>query len=353
MITELENAAIYTPRRVFFTGSTALRKGYGVCYDRNYATTAKPVTTEAGERDRYVELPSTTNNLWFAGYAAQDYVANAVGQWIDIYKPGAVCEVAVSVDTVIPGTSETLVTVQVGADAGRSGKPVSTVTGFKGRGTAMPLQTKTNILGSDYSATAALDTTGLILTDSGADFVTTGVAVGDKVVIVAGEDDNTDYVIPGVYTVTEVTDLNTLVLDSAASTTGGTMEVSYYVYSGNPTVMCETFDGEESGLIEFVQPTSGSTPCMVGGMSYLHGGTNPGADSTFTVADATREGLRKGFYLLAAFSSNDFLAGVTSGVTMAGGALTSFELDAADEHIMLEWHISAWRSLIAVCTETT
>ena len=87
-------------RKVYFAGSTALRKGQGVCYDRDYGTAGNV----DGRRDKNVEIPSTTNGRWFAGVTERAYNAVTGGQWIDIYEPGSVCEVAIGVDTVVNST---------------------------------------------------------------------------------------------------------------------------------------------------------------------------------------------------------------------------------------------------------
>lgn len=338
-----ESEARCKVRRVFFSGSTAVALGQGLCYNRDYGTAA----TAEGRRDKYVEFPSTTNNMWFAGVAAYDYGAVTGGQWIEINEPGSVCQIAVGANTTVAATRLTATVFGTGIGAGRFVKQ-----GLPGRGTALALQTgATNILASDYTATATLDATGLILTDSGATFVTKGVAAGDKVVLLAGEDDNTNETTPGVYTVSSVSSETALVLTSAAAN-GGTMECSYYIISGNPTVLAYLYDGEESGLVEFVQPTTGASACMVGGTSYLHGGTNPGADSTFALAAGTIEGQKKYFYLLASYSSNDFvISPAGGGITMAGGAQTSLELDAADEYGLYEWCGAKWRCINCVGTE--
>ena len=323
-------------RRVFFTGSTALVKGQGLCYDRDYGTAADA----DGRRDKRVELPTTSNNLCFAGVTLSAYDAVSGGQWIEIAEPGSVVEVAVGVDTVV---NSTMMTCAVGTDvAGRFVKE-----GFPGRGTALALQTNASgVLASDYTATATLDATALILTDSGATFVTAGLAAGDSVYIVAGEDDGTDSVTAGKYTIASVDSETQLTLTAVAGTTGGTMEVSYFAQHGNQVALAYLFDGEESGLIQFISPTNGASACMVAGVTYIHGGTNPGGDSTFTLANGTRNGMKKGFYLLASYSSNDFLVTVTAGITMAGGALANFELDAADECAYLQWYHSKWRAIV-------
>jgi hypothetical protein len=83
------------------------------------------------DRNLVVEKPSTTNNLHFAGVAAQGYVANASGQWIDIIEPGCVAE-------VYAYKSCTIGVTQITAAAGQY---YFYTQGFLGRGSALALQT--------------------------------------------------------------------------------------------------------------------------------------------------------------------------------------------------------------------
>lgn len=87
-------------KRVFFTGSTALNEGMGVCYDDD-RTTEGAATVVVTERATHVELPSVTNNEAFAGVAATTYSAKTGGQWITINEPGSYCNVRVSVSATI------------------------------------------------------------------------------------------------------------------------------------------------------------------------------------------------------------------------------------------------------------
>lgn len=120
-------------RRVFFTGSGAVTKGYGVCYDRDYGTAADSV----GLRDKRVSLPDNTNNNSFAGVAVRAYDAKTGGQWIEIYEPGSVCEIYV--DGVATIGDNTWVTCQIAG--GGSGTFDVGNKGFRGRGTAKVMQT--------------------------------------------------------------------------------------------------------------------------------------------------------------------------------------------------------------------
>jgi hypothetical protein len=122
---------------VFCTATSAIAKGQGFCFDRDYVTTNEGETAAdpLGFRNNVVALPDNTNNMSFAGVAAENYVANSSGQWIMIYEPGSVCEVRASVAATIGGF---LTCIAGGANAGKFG-----AAGFSGRGTVRVLQTIT------------------------------------------------------------------------------------------------------------------------------------------------------------------------------------------------------------------
>ena len=91
--------------KVWFSGSTAVRKGMGLCYDLDTVTTdtGETATDPWGRRGRLVAVPSTSNNNSFAGYATQAYSAKTGGQEIEIYVPGSICEVEVGIASTILG----------------------------------------------------------------------------------------------------------------------------------------------------------------------------------------------------------------------------------------------------------
>jgi len=318
-------------RRVFFTGTGALVKGQGLCYDRDRGT----ATAKDGTRDVYVELPSTSNNRHFAGVAAQDYGANSGGQGIMINEPGSVCEVAVGVDTVV---DTTIMTCSANAvDAGRFG-----LQGFIGRGSALALQTNASgVLSSDYSGTAALDAAGTTLTHTG---IGTAATVGDKVYILAGADDNTNLTIPIATTVATAPTADTITLAAAASD-GGAMTVSFYMQTGNQTCLAYLFDGRESGLQKVYQITNGAnTGLLVPGMNYIHGVFTPSADATETIGDGAHYGELWGCKLLGTLTTNDYLLTV-GGIQFDGStALATLEFDAGNDIAILEWRWADWHA---------
>lgn len=123
------------PRKMFFTGSTALAEGYGLCYDRDYGT----ATTSDPLRDHRVALPDNTNNNSFAGVCGRSYAAKSGGQWVLVYEPGSICNVYVDASVTIG--ENTYVTCQIGG--GGSGTFEVTYPGFMGKGTAKVMLTRT------------------------------------------------------------------------------------------------------------------------------------------------------------------------------------------------------------------
>jgi len=317
-------------RQVFFSGSTALKKGQGVCYDRDYGTAATADT----RRDRTVELPSSSNNRWFAGVAARDYPAKSGGQFIEIYEPGSVCYIlAGQQDAVVASTIFTCSAAT--GDAGRFG-----LAGFPGRGSAMALQTVTVLKGSGLDGGGSVSSK--TLTDTNA---FTNVEVGDRIVILGGAGT------PGIYTVASKTDNSNVVLDSAPGNGACTW---YAIDDTEPLVLAYLFDGEESGLCEWITPQDNDeAAAMVGGMTFICGGvTLSNGNSTDTLDDGDVIGLRKGFLCKGTIGTNDHVVTVTHGLqnvmnTTSGAPETcaSVAFDAANELCVLEWYGQKWQVL--------
>ena len=124
---------------VWFEGTTALLEGQGVCYSHNYGT----ATAADARRRNNVELPTVANADHFAGVAARAYAASSTGQFIEIYAPGSTCLILMYGPSTTVGTG--LVTCQA-YNALNSGDATNyagyfTRTGFRGEGSAIPLQT--------------------------------------------------------------------------------------------------------------------------------------------------------------------------------------------------------------------
>jgi len=115
---------------VWFTGSTALKEGQGVCYDFDSGT----ASAADGRRSNRVELPSITNARYFAGVAARDYAAVTGGQLIEIYGPGSWCNIYAKANC-------TLGSGRLTCEAGGTYAGYFRYAGFEGEGSAVPLQT--------------------------------------------------------------------------------------------------------------------------------------------------------------------------------------------------------------------
>lgn len=115
---------------VWFTGSTALKEGQGVCYDWDYGTATDP----DGRRCNFVELPSITNARFFAGVAKNNYAAKSGGQLIEVCRPGSYCN-------ILSKASTTIGVGRLTCEAGGTYAGYFRYTGFAGEGSAVPLQT--------------------------------------------------------------------------------------------------------------------------------------------------------------------------------------------------------------------
>ena len=117
----------------------AFKEGQGFCYNWDYGTAAN----YDARRTNFVELPTILNAPYFAGVAARPYAANSSGQFIEIFLPGSTCNVWTTTNTTI-GVGR--ITCQAGAGVATAGH--WTLTGFPGKGSAIPLQTVTAGSGS-------------------------------------------------------------------------------------------------------------------------------------------------------------------------------------------------------------
>lgn len=238
------NLAPATKIMVWFGGDdVALLEGQGVCYNVDYGTAA----TREGSRGNRVELPTQSNNQWFAGVCVSAYAGSPGGRFIEIYVPGSVCNILANTDTVID-------TGRLTCEAGGSLAGYFRLTGFPGEGSAVPLQTND----------ALTATAGLVLAK---------------------------------------------------------------LEEGGPSFLAEEVDVADNAAIV----------CMVGGMTKIEGAAIGTGDSTFVLADGTKPGIIKGFYVGTAITSNDFVITVTSGLQMDGTALATLTFNAAAEFSVLRW----------------
>ena len=240
---------------VWFNGTVALKEGQGVCYEWNYEQDSgdsnKDDTVYDARRRNRVKIPTILNSQFFAGVAARPYSAKSGGQFIEIFLPGSTCNIWSTVSNTI-GVGRT--TCQAGA--GIAGAGYFTLTGFPGRGSAIPLQT---------------------------------------------------------------------------------------IDRGTPGLcMAYLEDGEESGLTENITDYAGAEAeakvFMVGGVSYFGGTTATGA-KTFALADGTKVGQKKGFFVRTTFSSEAVtVTPASTGVRLDGSTtLASFTMATAQDAIIVKW----------------
>jgi hypothetical protein len=318
---------------VWYEGTDALKQGEAVCYNTDYGT----ATAFDGRRCNRVERPSLGNNMAFAGVVERDYSAKSAGQRVRICVPGSKgALIALGANA----TMGDMLTFTAGASGSHRGRFVKA--GFKGRGSAVIRQTDASaILETDLANGWSLATDGVTLTVSS----TTGLAAGDFVALVAGEaEDGGGSIVPGVYTISSITDSTVLVLTATAisGTAGAALDCSGFAYNGNPKVQADLLTGEESGGVEFISlPNAGGDDqtYMVGGVSYVGGVSTLAADAECELADGTFLGERKAFIALGTIGTSDFVVDlVTAGVQFDGSALAEVNaIDAANDAVVLEW----------------
>ncbi len=338
---------------VWLENSTALLEGEAVCYNTNYGT----ATARDGRRCNRVELPTSSNNKAFAGVAARNYPAHSGGQFIEIYCPGSKgVNVALGVSTVIDTGKLTFTVGQssgLGTEAGRFVKQ-----GFGGRGTIVPRQTVTALVEASMIGAWSLSANGLTLTMSD----TTGLSVGDTVVILGGPDQGATnkHVKAGKYTIATVPGGTTVTLTVAAvhAAITGAAGVTGYAYTGNPVCQADLEDGDESGGVEFISPADAGTDAlgyMIGGWTYICGGLTLAADAEFEFADGTIFGEKKGFWCLGAMTTSAVVVDlVTAGYLITGADCDEVQaINAAGDAVTLEWALGAWKVTGFVgCTPT-
>lgn len=359
----------YTKKGLFvYLGTTALKKGYGMCFDMDYLTTVvgERAIDKFGARGlKVVQVPVAANSMAFAGVLTQNYPARTSGlQLVELALPGGCAEVAMGGLSVV--INATMLTCQIGPDAGRF-----TLGGFTGRGSALALQTKA-ITDITNLAFASLDGTAIEAT-SGTTYTITKTGIGTAcgygadpaeaatqyTCVVLGGGDDDEVVTPKVVNVLTAPTADTITVSAAS---GVTPFISLYVYKGNPMILAYLYDGEESGLVEFVSPAdhAATQHALISGVTFVCGGytmTTDDADST--LADGIRDGQRKGFQGLGTLTTHAYLVAVTSGLkSVGGGALANITVAAAKEHTTLVWHgnfgtgdTGLWRALEGTATE--
>ncbi len=336
-------------KMVWYSDSDKLFLGEAVCYNSDYGT----ATDATAQRANRVERPTVTNHRDFAGVADRTYSAKSGGQFIEIYCPGSkAVPVALGVDTVI-GTSILTFAVKgkynigastgLGTEAGRFHNGV-----YRGRGSAIPRQTVTALLEDMSLGTWSIAADGVTLTVTDSSDMT----AGDTVVMLGGEDDGVGTVIPGKYEISSITSGTVIVLTtSCVDATTTALTCTGYIYTGNPTAICDLLDGDESGGIEFLNlPNAGTAdmPYMPYGKSYICGGITLDADADVDLANGVTYGDKKCFVLLADLGTNDFTVDLdTNGIQRDGSsALTEIlTIDDATDGVFFEFFGTVWHCM--------
>jgi len=341
-------------KTVWFTGSTALKKGRGVCYDIDVADTGtgELATDPWGRRGRVVALPSTSNNLAFAGVTTQAYEAVSGGQTIHIFEPGSICEVQVGIaSTIFSQSAGTRHTCSLSsADAG-----AFTLAGLPGRGSAIALETQADAAGGNIALSTAACFAGTATTSWASPSLTinlTGIGTacgyGDsdidptefRVIVLGGAttlDGTTATATVGDYAVVTAPSADTITI---ATNIGTLCSIAIYVVKNTYScILCKLEDGVESGCQEVITPKHATAiQSMVGGTTFVAGGLTITTDSTATLADGVVEGQLKAFAGLGTLTTQDWIITVTSGLKMAGSALATLEIDSVADQAVLVWH---------------
>ena len=337
-------------KTVWFTGSTAIRKGMGLCYDLDVAGTGtgETATDPWGRRGRLVAVPSTSNNLAFAGYASQAYTAKTGGQTITILEPGSICDVEVGLaSTIFSQSAGTRHTVSVNSgDAGRS-----TLGALPGRGSAIALETQAVTAGGniafvslDGTATSAWSSPSLTITKTA---IGTACGYGDddidptefRVIVLGGAtnaDGTTDIAVQADYAVVTAPTADTITI----ATDIGDVDVTLYVIKNTyPCILCKTEDGPESGLQEVLTPkTATAIQSMVGGTTYLCGGYTMATASTATLADGMLNGMLKAYCGLGTLTTAYYVITASGAIDSDGGAAGTISIVDATNYIVLEFN---------------
>ncbi len=370
-----ESQGVQIKARVFFTGTTVLLEGQGVCYERDYAASTpagRLAADPCGYRAKRVELPNSDNNMAFAGVATENYPANAKGQWIDIYEPGSTCYVLTSQATTVGATVLTAKVAGVAGDmsAGWFGKA-----GFPGRGSALALQTLAVSAGYDPDVAAdkahmpvfsSLDgsttihaTTKSVGKTAMFTYGSTTILIGDRCILHAGVEAAAATAgrrcTPGIYDILTRTSANAAILTTDPNLTAHSMVADIEIVRGYPKVLAYLMTGEESGLTQWVVPVVSAetvAAAMSGGTTFvLTGGVTITAGETLvTVANPTNGARRKSIVACGTSTTKGITVTPTSSnitcsaVATVGvfAAISTFKILLASGHSLLEWNGAAW-----------
>jgi hypothetical protein len=363
-LTQYEKQA-YTKKAMFiYRGTAALKKGHGMCFDLDYATTTtgETATDNFGTRGlKEVQVPVAANRNAFAGVLTQNYAANPNGltRKVELALPGSCAEISQRVESTI---NTGLVTCTLGTGTAANSSSINGVFGhggLYGLGSAIPLQTLSSATSGDmafqnitgtattvYSSATGLTTVTLTGAGTALGYTSATVAADSYEMTVWGgataADSTTERCPSGVYPVVNATGANTFTV--TGDTGDGACTVN--LVKKDLLTLAYLCDGEESGLADIYIPYSGNTTTYISGVSgtsIVLGGLTLAADDESDVADGTMDGQRKAFYMLATLVTSEMLWDVTSGYTLSGTAaagttLSTIEMNTAGEWAVMRWH---------------
>jgi hypothetical protein len=227
--------------------------------------------------------------------------------------------------------------------------------GQPGRGSAIALQTQAASAGGDVAfasldgtATSSWSSPSLTITKTG---IGTACGFGDSsidpteflVVVIGGADNATggdassgELATVGTYAVVTAPTADTITI----ATDIGDVDVTLYVIKNTyPTILAYLEDGPESGCLEVLTPQDATAAqSMVGGTTILTGGYTMAADSTATLADGVRNGLRKSYCGLGTLTTKSYVVTASGAIDDDGGAAGTITINAAGEYITLEFN---------------
>lgn len=363
-----------------YLGTTALKKGYGMCFDMGYLTTetGETATDVFGARGlKVVEVPSLVNANAFAGVLTQNYPARTSGlQLVELALPGGCAMIS---QRVISSINTGLVTCIIDTVAGGGLSGLFGYGGLSGRGSAIPLQTLAaatkgdlalaNVTGTAtgvYAAGTGLTTVTLTGAGTALGYVSAAIDASDyELTVLGGAVAATGHATvgratQGVYPVVQATGANTFTV------TGNTGDAAMTTFLTKKDLLKLAYlcDGKESGLSEYVTPkvSVASQFVLLRGMTFVCGGLTMAGDSTATLADNTAEGSkdsdRKAFYALGTNVTSSYLVTVTSGLKVTGGALANIDFLTLGEYSVLQWNgnygtgtAGLWRIISGTATE--
>lgn len=344
---------------LFWTTETvALKKGYGMCFDLDYLTTAtgETATDAFGKRGmKVVQKPNQYNNLAFAGVLTQNYPAQAGGQLVELALPGSCAMIAGIIPTTINATRLTCIVpsaLQVAQavagsilHAGLWGPAA-----LPGRGTAIALQTQTNTTDKPWvsaiAGEASFATATGTITCTGA---FTYAAAGDRVIVLSGGVANA--ALAGTYYILTRTSADAAIV---SATPGGTACLTVaanaaklaisVIPAAAPLTLVYLCGGEESGLQEFAVPVTGAvTNPMVGGTTRLLGNVTLAAAHTPPIADGLFPGMLKLVWLHGTLTTGYYIITPASlGNQPDGTIVVTATLAATLGMALLRWTGQKW-----------